>query len=164
MSKRKRLHFFLRISLVEVELGRYNEICNVIFSIILFRKKNLQLPFCCRKKLRKICSILKMKNWFLAPEILFFCTFCLQIFFFFLAVRKKFKQTLQFLLQTIGISNLFLHSLQILGKYWRTVYTDYHDVTIDIAKSCKTRPIRASIYTSSMTHFQLIPINFHFSY
>ncbi|XP_025155700.1 mitochondrial import inner membrane translocase subunit Tim29 isoform X2 [Harpegnathos saltator] len=38
--------------------------------------------------------------------------------------------------------------LERWAKYWHNLYIDYKDVAIDVAKDCKNRPIRATIYST----------------
>lgn len=38
--------------------------------------------------------------------------------------------------------------LERWGLYWKNLYIDYKDVTIDVIKTCKEQPLRASVYTS----------------
>ncbi|KAG7207118.1 hypothetical protein KM043_000993 [Ampulex compressa] len=38
--------------------------------------------------------------------------------------------------------------LERWGTYWKNLYIDYRDVTVDTAKHCRERPIRTTIYAS----------------
>ncbi|EZA57713.1 hypothetical protein X777_00813 [Ooceraea biroi] len=38
--------------------------------------------------------------------------------------------------------------LERWAKYWHSLYVDYKDVAIDVAKDCRERPIRAAMYAT----------------
>lgn len=42
------------------------------------------------------------------------------------------------------------------GNYWKNLYIDYKEVTIDTVKDCKSHPIRTSIYCTGMSIYKYI--------
>ncbi|KAF7415204.1 hypothetical protein HZH68_003693 [Vespula germanica] len=43
--------------------------------------------------------------------------------------------------------------LERWGNYWKNLYIDYKEVTIETIKDCKSHPIRTSIYSTGSTYY-----------